>query len=87
MVAGLGADCHSSIAVFAEQVAPEKTQAKRNADSHWFRLRVKVLSADGSQCLEADDQCKTRDLRRLVKQLVMELDQRGARDLLRSAGG
>ena len=87
VVAGLGADCHSSIAVFAEQVAPEKTQAKRNADSHWFRLRVKVLSADGSQCLEADDQCKTRDLRRLVKQLVMELDQRGARDLLRSAGG
>jgi hydroxymethylbilane synthase len=83
VVAGLGADCHSSIAVLAEQVAAEKTQAKRNADSHWFRLRAKVLSADGSQCLEADNQCKTRDLRRLVKQVVKELDGQGAKKLLK----
>lgn len=87
VVAGLGADCHSSIAILAEQVAPEKTQAKRNADSHWFRLRAKVLSADGSQCLEADEQCKTRDLRRLVKRMVKELDEQGARALLKTAAG
>lgn len=85
VVAGLGADCHSSIAVLAEQVAPEKTQAKRNADSHWFRLRARVLSADGLTLLETDDQCKTRDLRRLVKQMVKELDGQGAKALLRSA--
>lgn len=85
VVAGLGADCHSPIAVLAEQVAPEKTQAKRNADSHWFRLRVRVLSADGCTLLQADEQCKTRDLRRLVKQVVKELESQGAKDLLRSA--
>lgn len=85
VVAGLGADCHSPIAVLAEQVAPEKTQAKRNADSHWFRLRVRVLSADGCTLLQADEQCKTRDLRRLVKQVVKELTGQGAKDLLRSA--
>lgn len=84
VVAGLGADCHSPIAVLAEQVDPEKTQAKRNADSHWFRLRARVLSSDGSTLLEADDQCKTRDLRRLVKQMVKDLDGQGARTLLRA---
>lgn len=87
VVAGLGADCHSSIAALAEQVNPEKTQAKRNADSHWFHLRVKVLSADGTTCLAADEQCKTRDLRRLVKQMVKELEGQGAKVLLREAGG
>ena len=86
VVAGLGADCHSPIAVLAEQVDPAKTQAKRNADSHWFRLRARVLSSDGSTMLEADEQCKTRDLRRLVKQVVKEMSDQGAKDLLRSAG-
>lgn len=84
VVAGLGADCHSPIAVLAEPVAPEKTQAKRNADSHWFRLRVKVLASDGSTCLEIDEQCKTRDLRRLVKQAIKDLKAQGARDLLQT---
>jgi hydroxymethylbilane synthase len=87
VVAGLGADCHSSIAVLAEQVDPEKTRATRNADSHWFRLRVRVLSADGTQMIEADEQCKTQELRRLVKRVVGELDERGAKGLLASAGG
>lgn len=82
VVAGLGADCHSSIAALAEQVSPEQTQAKRNADSHWFRLRVRVLSADGASLLEADEKCKTQDLRRLIKRVVKELDEQGARRLL-----
>lgn len=82
VVAGLGADCHSSIAVLAEQVDPEKTKALRNADSHWFRLRVRVLSADGSQMLEADEQCKTQELRRLIKRVVADLGNQGARQLL-----
>ncbi|MEM9345607.1 MAG: hydroxymethylbilane synthase [Planctomycetota bacterium] len=82
VVSGLNADCHSPIAVLAEQVDPEKTQAKRNADSHWFRIRVRVLSADGSTQVEADEQCKTRDLRRVVKQLVKRLEADGAAELL-----
>lgn len=85
VVAGLGADCHSPIAVLAEQVNPEKTQAKRNADSHYFRLRARVLSSDGTTQLEADEQCKTRDLRRLVKQMIKDLTAQGARELLRAA--
>lgn len=85
VVAGLGADCHSPIAVLAQPVSPEETKAKRNADSHWFRLRVRVLSADGCTLLQADEQCKTRDLRRLIKQVVTELTGQGAKDLLRSA--
>lgn len=83
VVAGLGADCHSSIAVLAQQVDPEKTQAQRNADSHWFRLRVKVLTPDGSQVLEADERCKTQYLRRLIKDVVADLEAKGARQLLR----
>lgn len=86
IVAGLGADCHSSIAVLAEQVDPAKTQAERNADSHWFRLRVRVLSADGSEQLEADEQCKTPELRRLTKRVVKDLAARGAGELLRPSG-
>ena len=85
VVSGLGADCHSPIAVLAKQVNPAQTQAKRNADSHWFRLRARVLSADGLTQLEADEQCKTRDLRRLVKQMVKGLAAQGARELLQTA--
>ncbi|MFN3165443.1 MAG: hydroxymethylbilane synthase [Phycisphaeraceae bacterium] len=85
VVAGLGADCHSPIAVLAEQVDPEKTRATRNADSHWFRLRVRVLSIDGTQMIDADEQCKTQELRRLVKRVVEDLTERGAKQLLSAA--
>lgn len=85
VVAGLGADCHSPIAVLAEPVDPAKTRAERNADSHWFRIRVRVLSADGAQVFEADERCKTQELRRLLKRLVKDLADRGAGELLRSA--
>ncbi len=84
IVSGLGGDCHSPIAVLAEQSKQPPTPAKRNADAHWFRLRVRVLSADGTQCLEVDDQVKTKDLRRLVKQTVKDLLARGAKDLLKT---
>jgi hydroxymethylbilane synthase len=84
VLAGLGADCHSSIAVLAEQSKEPPTPAKRNADAHWFRLRVRVFSADGTQCLEVDEQVKTKDLRRLVKRAIKDLRDRGAQQLLKS---
>ena len=87
IVAGLGADCHSPVAVLAEQVDPKQTRAARNADSHWFRVRVRVLSTDGRQLAEADEQCKTQDLRRVVKQILKDLNGQGAKDLLRAARG
>jgi len=84
VVAGLGGDCHSPIAVLAEQSKQPPTPAKRNADAHWFRLRVKVLAGDGTACLEIDEQVKTKDLRRLVKQAIKDLKNRGAQKLLKS---
>ncbi len=84
VIAGLGANCHSPLAVLAEQAKQPPTPAKRNADAHWFRLRIRVLSADGSQCLEVDEQVKTKDLRRLVKQSIKDLKERGARELLKT---
>ncbi len=84
VVAGLGGDCHSPIAVLAEQSKEPPTPARRNADAHWFRLRVRVLSADGSECLEVDEQVKTKDLRRLVKRAIKDLKERGAQKLLKS---
>lgn len=84
IVAALGGDCHSPIAVLAEQSKQPPTPAKRNADAHWFRLRVRVLSGDGKQCLEIDEQVKTKDLRRLVKRAVKDLKDRGAQKLLKT---
>lgn len=87
VVAALGADCHSPVAVLAEQVDPAETRAKRNSDSHWFRLRVRVLSSDGARLLSFDDRAKTRDLRRLVAGAVETLTGQGARELLADCRG
>lgn len=81
----LGADCYSPIAVLAQPIDPAQTQAKRNADSHWFRLRVCLCSADGQTVLEADEKCKTSELRRVVKLVTRDLLARGAREILADA--
>ncbi|MEM7626941.1 MAG: hydroxymethylbilane synthase [Planctomycetota bacterium] len=81
----LGADCYSPIAVLAEPIDPTQTQAKRNADSHWFRLRVRLCSADGQKVLAADEKCKTGELRRRVKQVAQTMLDQGARELLADA--
>ena len=85
LVERMGADCYSPIAVLAEQLPPSQTQAVRNADSHWFRLRARVLSADGQTCLQADEKCKTGDLRRVVKAVAQDLLARGGAELLAAA--
>lgn len=87
VVAGLGAGCHSPIAVLAEQVDPSESRAARNADSHWFRLRARVWSSDGSEQLAFDESCKTRELRRLVADAVQTLAGQGAVELLRRCTG
>lgn len=85
VVSLLGGDCYSPIAVLAEPVPPSQTQAKRNADSHWFRLRIKACAADGSSVLAIDEQCKTAELRRLVKRVSKQLLDQGAGRLLAEA--
>lgn len=81
----LGADCHSPVATLVEPVDPEQTLAKRNADSHWFRLRAAVYALDGVRVASFDERCKTRDLRRWVKRAAQELRAQGAEELLQQA--
>ncbi|MEM1444819.1 MAG: hydroxymethylbilane synthase [Planctomycetota bacterium] len=85
LVQHLGADCHSPIAALCEQVDPSETVAKRNSDSHWFRLRAKVVSIDGTRVASFDEKIKTRDLRRLVRTAAEALKEQGALDILRDA--
>ncbi|MEM8737179.1 MAG: hydroxymethylbilane synthase [Planctomycetota bacterium] len=85
VVRRLGADCYSPIAVLAEPIDPAETQARRNADSHWFRLRVRLCSADGQTVLHADERCKTGELRRTVKKVTQRLLDEGAKTLLQDA--
>ncbi len=82
LVLRLEASCLSAVAVLAERVPPSETRAERNADSHWFRLRARVLSADGATCLEVDEKCKTSDLRHVIRRVGDDLIKRGARELL-----
>ena len=82
LVSALAADCDAPIAALVEPVAIDPASAKTNADAHWVRLRVRVLSADGQTCLEADEQAKTKDLRRLIKRLVKDLTKQGAAQIL-----
>ena len=85
LVARLGASCTSSLAVLAEPVVRNDIKARNNDDAHWFRLRVRVLAADGSVCLEADERCRTGDLRHLVRATADRLLDQGAAHLLAGA--
>ena len=76
VVARLGADCFSPVAVLVE-----------SQDNRW-RLRARVLLPDGTAMAQAD---LTRDLRsgsgltRLVNDAVGELERQGARAMLEAA--
>ncbi len=78
----LGADCHSPIAVLAQPAASPEKVVQRNADAHWFRLRIRVLSPDGRQCIESDKCVKTKELRHLIKKEVAKLNNQGADRIL-----
>jgi hydroxymethylbilane synthase len=83
IIAGLGADCHSAIGVYAQPIECEPGTSAKTGDQY-YRLRVRVLSLDGKRCLDADEQCLTKDLRRLVKSTIADLKKRGACALLAS---
>ena len=87
LVARLGASCTSSLAVLAEPVVRNDIKARNNDDAHWSRLRVRVLAADGSVCLEADERCRTPDLRHLVRATADRLLNEGAAALLAGSTG
>lgn len=73
IVAALGANCFSPIAVYA---------VATNED---VRIRARVASLDGSSCAHVDDHAKPSHSKRLVRRVVQALVDQGAVALLRSA--
>lgn len=74
VLAALHGDCHSSIAALAE---PDPEHRR-------LRLRVRVLSPDGSQCIDTDDTGPLDKPGKLVKTALAALAERKVRDLLGS---
>ena len=74
IIDGLHGDCHSPIAAFAEHVAVGAAAG--------YRLRARVLSADGKACVEAQAEAAGKTLRKLAATVLAELEGKGARQLL-----
>jgi hydroxymethylbilane synthase len=74
LVADLQADCHSPLAVLAQE-------AGRNQ----LRIRARVLSPDGATCLEADLSGPTKSVRKLCRTMADQLLSQGARQILQDA--
>lgn len=72
IVAGLSGDCHSPIAVYAEPVGPDR-----------FRIRARVLSPDGTTCLDIDQTTSTKLMAKLARAIVKDLQARGADTIMR----
>jgi porphobilinogen deaminase len=92
IVAGLEGDCDSAIAVLVEpeRAAPLAAPAKPTdvgaaaaprlpAD---YRLRGRVVIADGQTCLEADERVAAKLMGRRIKGVLETLRQRGAAAVL-----
>lgn len=78
IVAALGGDCHSAIAVLAQ---PTEVQGKAG-----FRLRAVALRGDGAEVVEIDQSAPMPQFAKLVKQMISQLRQRGAHRLIRQHG-
>ncbi|MFA9479216.1 hydroxymethylbilane synthase [Phycisphaerales bacterium AB-hyl4] len=86
VVAGLNGNCHSPISVLCQAVPPQ-SKSKRNTDSHWYRLRARVMSSDGQTVLATDETASPKELRRVVAQTVDALIAQNARRLLAACRG
>ncbi|MDX1565198.1 MAG: hydroxymethylbilane synthase [Phycisphaeraceae bacterium] len=75
VVSALGADCHSPIAVLCERIEDR------------LHLRARVLSPEGTTCLESDRTGPIQDAHRLAAEAVEELTGLGARQILKLAAG
>jgi hydroxymethylbilane synthase len=71
VVAGLDADCHSPVAVYA------------TADGATVRLRARVLNPNGSECAQADEAGPISRLNRLVKRVLRSLEGQDARQIMK----
>lgn len=84
VVAALGADCHSPIAVLCQPVNDPPSSENGQA-GQTFRLRVRVLSTNGRECAETDQTAPVEQLRHLVKRVVAAVTQQDACQLLAAA--
>lgn len=73
VIDGLAGNCHSAIAAYAQPLDPE---------SRTYRVRVRVLSADGERILEEQAEAKAQDLTHVAEKMVQSLRDRGAMQLL-----
>lgn len=74
IIDGLRGDCHSPIAAFAEPVQIDGATG--------YRLRARVLSSDGKECIEAEDQAAGKAMRKLAAGILKMLESKGAPQLL-----
>ncbi len=74
IVAGLGSDCHSPVAVLAEPL-----------EHDIIRLRARVMLPDGSVCLEADVQSTVKAIRKACDEMISNLLDQGAEKVLEKA--
>jgi len=74
IVAALGGDCHSPIAVFAQPIDTDT--------GNGFRVRAQVLSPDGQKSIEVDMQAGANQLRQLVSRVITQLHEKGSKQLL-----
>ena len=74
VVGELGCDCHSPIAVLAEPIGDHGSEG--------FHLWARILSLDGTTCLEAQEHASPSELGKLTKRVVSNLISQGARSLL-----
>lgn len=74
IVASLGGDCHSPIAVLVQPTTGTNVE-----------IHVRVFSPDGRECIQTYHTATFKTLGKVVKQVIAELDTKGARVLLRAS--
>ncbi len=73
----LQGDCHSPIAIYAQSTSKN--------DKAGYHIQVKVLSPDGTQCIQTQETDTIKEMRRLIKRIAKNLIEQGAKELLQDA--
>ena len=72
--AALGGGCHAPVGIYAEAIGTDR-----------MRIRARVLSLDGSACLEGDETGEMKTARKVVERLVAGLNDQGAQSIIAAA--
>jgi len=75
VVASLSADCHSPVAVFMEPTDPTRQS---------FRLTARVFAPDGPERIDLTAEAPAKRVGSMVKKMIRDLRDHGARELLQS---